>query len=67
MKTSYIILGVAAVLVLVLLLNKSGTVTKGKSSTNLSGGAGYIAATGSLLTGAGNLYSSISDSSTGDE
>lgn len=68
MKTSYILIGLAAVVVLFLLLSKSTSLTN--KGTTYTGGAAYIGATGNLLAGGAKVIDALDlgsgDSSTGD-
>jgi hypothetical protein len=61
MKTSYILVGVAAVVVLYLVMSKSTTLVKG--GTTGTGGSSWLTGLGAAATGVSNLWDSASASS----
>ena len=61
MKTSYILIAVAAAVVLYMLLSKSSGLKAGTGVP--SGNAGYITAGAALINAGANAYKTVNDSS----
>lgn len=62
MKTSYILIGAAVLVVLYFVLNRKSGLVATKPGTTYTGGAGYVAAAGSAASGLGQGIAAIIDS-----